>query len=187
MDRASSLGSLSNAAEKGKLKFLLRPRDLSVDDVTMNTRGHHRVGAKRLGIDRCRFLRLLCRPFARTCGVALPYIVVLTAAGDASHHRRSGGNLPRAFSLILFVSHRDIIRLRYVEIDGQLRKVLVIVKMRGGNHSKDIREYVITKNGVSIIEPRTTDYERLITGIPTRTGPREQQDEEAAPEPKAMP
>ena len=26
----------------------------------------------------------------------------------------------------------DIIRLRYVEIDGQLRKVLVVVKMRGG-------------------------------------------------------
>ena len=32
----------------------------------------------------------------------------------------------------------DIIRLRYVEIEGQLRKVIVVIKMRGGNHSKDI-------------------------------------------------
>ena len=30
----------------------------------------------------------------------------------------------------------DLIRMRYVEIDGQLRKVAVVVNMRGGNHSK---------------------------------------------------
>ena len=79
----------------------------------------------------------------------------------------------------------DIIRLRYVEIDGQLRKVLVVVKMRGGNHSKDIREYVITNKGVVVILPRRTDYTGLITGIPTRTGPRQAQMDEPAPEPKA--
>ena len=79
----------------------------------------------------------------------------------------------------------DIIRLRYVEIDGQLRKVMVVIKMRGGNHSKDIREYVITDKGVVVIHPRTTDYEGLSTGIPKRTGPRQPQAEEAAPEPKA--
>ena len=75
----------------------------------------------------------------------------------------------------------DIIRLRYVEIDGQLRKVLVVVKMRGGNHSKDIREYVITDKGVVVIRPRQTDYARLTTGLPERVG----QIKEGAPEPKA--
>jgi len=79
----------------------------------------------------------------------------------------------------------DIIRLRYVEIDGQLRKVLVVIKMRGGNHAKDIREYLISDNGVVIIQPRSTDYEGLITGLPRRTGPRKAQADEAAPEPKA--
>jgi circadian clock protein KaiC len=79
----------------------------------------------------------------------------------------------------------DIIRLRYVEIDGQLRKVMVVIKMRGGNHSKDIREYVITSKGVVVIHPRSTDYDGLTTGIPRRTGPRPAQKEEAAPEPKA--
>jgi len=66
----------------------------------------------------------------------------------------------------------DIIRMRYVEIDGQLRKVMVVVKMRGGNHSKDIREYVITEKGVVIIHPRQTDYIGLTTGIPSRLGQR---------------
>ena len=79
----------------------------------------------------------------------------------------------------------DIIRFRYVEIDGQLRKVVVVVKMRGGNHSKDISEYVITNKGVVVIHPRRTDYDRLTTGIPQRTGPRKAQINEAAPEAKA--
>ena len=79
----------------------------------------------------------------------------------------------------------DIIRMRYVEIDGQLRKVMFVVKMRGGNHSKDIREYVITEKGLVLIHPRRTDYYGLITGIPYRTGPRKAQETEAAPEPRA--
>jgi circadian clock protein KaiC len=53
-----------------------------------------------------------------------------------------------------------------VEIDGQLRKVMVVIKMRGGNHSKDIREYVITDKGVVVIHPRSTDYDGLTTGVP---------------------
>ena len=64
----------------------------------------------------------------------------------------------------------DIIRLRYVEIDGQLRKVIVVIKMRGGNHSKDIREYIINDKGVVVIGPRQTDYARLTTGLPERIG-----------------
>ena len=36
-----------------------------------------------------------------------------------------------------------------------------------------------------VIRPRSTDYVRLTTGIPERTGPRPAQKEEAAPEPKA--
>jgi circadian clock protein KaiC len=64
----------------------------------------------------------------------------------------------------------DIIRLRYVEIDGELRKIVLIVKMRGGNHSKDIREYQITTEGVIIIGPRLTGFRGLTTGNPERLG-----------------
>ncbi len=38
-------------------------------------------------------------------------------------------------------------------IGGPLRKVMVVIKMRGGNQSKDIREYVITDKGVVVIYP----------------------------------
>ena len=58
-------------------------------------------------------------------------------------------------------------------------------QMRGGNHSKDIREYVITEKGLVIIHPRRTDYYGLLTGIPRQTGPRRAQQDESAPEPRA--
>ena len=41
--------------------------------------------------------------------------------------------------------------------------------MRGGNHSKDIREYVITAKGVVILGKRLTDYQGLISGIPVHS------------------
>jgi circadian clock protein KaiC len=62
----------------------------------------------------------------------------------------------------------DIVRLRYVSIEGELRKILVIIKMRGGDHSKDVVEYEITSDGVMILGERMKDYQRLITGIPER-------------------
>jgi circadian clock protein KaiC len=58
----------------------------------------------------------------------------------------------------------------------------MVVKMRGGNHSKDIREYIINENGVVVIGPRQTEYVRLTSGLPERIG---QVPHEMAPEPKA--
>jgi circadian clock protein KaiC len=88
--------------------------------------------------------------------------------------------MPLSHYAISFLTD-DILRMRYVEIDGQIRKVMMVVKMRGGDHSKDIREYVITNRGVVVMAPRQTDYTGLTTGIPTRVGKRE----ESSPEPKA--
>ena len=64
----------------------------------------------------------------------------------------------------------DIIRLRYVSIDGQLRKIMVVIKMRGGNHAKDIREYEITSKGVVILGKRLTNFQGLISGVPVHSG-----------------
>jgi circadian clock protein KaiC len=39
------------------------------------------------------------------------------------------------------------------------------VKMRGGNHSKDLREYEITDKGI-IVGDRLRGYRGLVTGVP---------------------
>jgi circadian clock protein KaiC len=76
----------------------------------------------------------------------------------------------------------DIIRLRYVSIDGQLRKIMVVIKMRGGNHAKDIREYEITSKGMVILDTRLTNYQGLISGLPVHKNRSDPMDE-PTPEP----
>ena len=149
-----------------------------------------RVGAKRLVIDSLVGFEMALAPGFRADFRESLYRMIgaLTGAGitilSTVEVEDSFTSLQFSHYAISFLTD-DIIRLRYVEIDGQLRKVMVVVKMRGGNHSKDIREYVITNKGVVVIHPRRTDYYGLTTGIPQRTGPRKAQEDEAAPEPKA--
>ena len=192
-DRAASLGlHFKTPQEKGKLELLyLRPLDLSVDEITQQILDAvKRVGAKRLVIDSIVGFEMALAPGFREDFRESLYrmIVALTGAGvtilTTVEVEDNFTALQFSHYAISFLTD-DIIRLRYVEIDGQLRKVMVVIKMRGGNHSKDIREYVITDKGVVVILPRRTDYEGLITGIPTRLGPRPAQADEAAPEPKA--
>ncbi|HSR11512.1 MAG TPA: ATPase domain-containing protein, partial [Thermodesulfobacteriota bacterium] len=82
--------------------------------------------------------------------------------------------LPFSAYAVSFLSD-DLIRLRFVSIRSQLRKVLMIIKMRGGAHSKDIREYEITSAGVKIGEC-LEDYQGLITGIPRLQDPGERKE-----------
>ena len=59
----------------------------------------------------------------------------------------------------------DIVRMRYVSINGQWRKMLMVVKMRRSQHSIDMHEYEITSEGVVIREP-LRGYRGLTSGIP---------------------
>ena len=182
---------LEAAQETGKLEILfLRPLDLSVDETLQEILDAIiRTGAKRLVIDSLVGFEMALAPGFRADFRESLYrmIAALTGAGitilSTVEVEDTFTAMPFSHYAISFLTD-DIIRLRYVEINGQLRKVLTVIKMRGGNHSKDIREYVITAKGLVIVQPRRTDYHGLITGIPRQTGPRQAQDDESAPEPK---
>jgi len=60
-----------------------------------------------------------------------------------------------------------IIVQRYIEIDSCLQRVLAVVKVRGSDHSKEIRRYEITEAGIVIGDPVLT-YEGLLGGSPTQ-------------------
>src|SRR5665213_1097248 len=193
IQRAGTFGlHLKAAEEKGILEVLyLRPLDLSVDETMQEILDAIvRVGAKRLVIDSLVGFEMALAPGFRTDFRESLYRMIggLTGAGvtvlSTVEVEDTFTALPFSQYTISFLTD-DIIRMRYVEIDGQLRKVMVVIKMRGGNHSKDIREYVITHEGVVIIHPRRTDYLGLTTGIPYQSGPRSPQEVETAPEPKA--
>lgn len=192
-ERAAGFGlNLKKPQERGTLEILyLRPLDLSVDETMQEILDAvKRIGAKRLVIDSLAGLEMALAPGFRADFRESLYRMIgaLTGAGitilSTVEVEDSFTAMPFSHYTISFLTD-EIIRMRYVEIDGQLRKVMMVVKMRGGNHSKDIREYVITKKGVVIIHPRSTDYLGLTTGIGERTGPRPAQENEPGPEPKA--
>ncbi len=45
-----------------------------------------------------------------------------------------------------------IISLRYIRKESGLRKLLLILKMRGTDHDRRIKEYAITNHGINIME-----------------------------------
>lgn len=192
-DRASGFGlDLKKPQEEGRLEILyLRPLDLSVDETMQEILDAvKRIGARRLVIDSLAGLEMALAPGFRTDFRESLYRMIgaLTGAGitilSTVEVEDTFTAMPFSHYTISFLTD-EIIRMRYVEIDGQLRKVMMVVKMRGGNHSKDIREYIITTKGVVIIHPQSADYIGLTTGIAERSGPRPAQEAEPGPEPKA--
>jgi circadian clock protein KaiC len=176
--RASAFGlDLETPQHDGKLTVLyLRPLDLSVDETMQEILDAvKKLDAKRLVIDSLAGFEMALAPGFRTDFRESLYRMInaLTGIGvtilSTVEMEESFTGFPFSTYSISFLTD-DIIRLRYVEIDGELRKIILIVKMRGGNHSKDIREYQITPEGVVIIGPRLTGFRGLTTGNPERLG-----------------
>ena len=61
-----------------------------------------------------------------------------------------------------------IVVQRYIEIAGQFKRVLSVVKVRSSEHSKDIRLFDITGEGI-IVGETLSGYSGIMTGSPTIT------------------
>jgi circadian clock protein KaiC len=69
-------------------------------------------------------------------------------------------------SQISFVADSYLL-LRYVEIESAIRKALLVLKMRGSDHAKDIRQYDITKTGFEV-QAKFEGREGILSGSPRR-------------------
>ena len=69
----------------------------------------------------------------------------------------------------------SILLLRYVEIAGQFKRVLSVVKVRASAHSKEIRFFDIEHDGIKI-GGTVTGYHGILSGYPTLISPAEQAD-----------
>jgi circadian clock protein KaiC len=58
-----------------------------------------------------------------------------------------------------------IIMQRYIAFKGELRRIMGVVKVRGSVHSKELRAYEISGDGL-VVEGVLTEYEGLLTGSP---------------------
>ncbi len=174
--RASIFGlDLKTPLADGTLEVIyLRPLDLSVDEMMQELLDAvKRTGAKRLVIDSLAGFEMALAPGFRADFRESLYrmIFALTGIGITI---LSTLEMEELFTELRFSTYSisfltdDILRLRYVEIDGKLRKIMAVIKMRGTAHSNDIREYEITATGIKIGDC-LEDYSNLITGIPHKT------------------
>ncbi len=154
----------------------LRPLDLSIDETLTALRDAVlRTGAKRAVIDSLSGLELALAPTFREDFRESLYRMVgaLTSMGVTVV---STVELPDSYMNLQFSPHGiaflsdAIIMLRYLELESELRRAVAVVKVRGSQHSKEIREYAIDATGRLTIGARLTGYRGLLTGTPRERG-----------------
>jgi len=159
-------------AEKKLEIVYLRPLDLSIDEtLTALSEAVHRIGAKRAVIDSLSGLELALAPTFREDFRESLYRMVgaLTGMGVTV---LSTVELPDSFTTLQFSPHGiaflsdAIIMQRYIEIGGQLKRAIAVVKVRGSQHSKDLCEYEIDAHGTIVVGEPLHGYEGLLTGAP---------------------
>lgn len=168
--RNSEVGKMLKA---GALELIyLRPLDLSVDEaLAAILEAVERLKAKRVVIDSLSGFEVALAPTFREDFRESLYRLVgtLTATGVTVFMT---AEVSEAFSEARFTSENvsfitdEIMVQRYVEIKGELRRVMAVIKMRGSDHSHEFRSYEVTANGVVVGGP-LTEYDGIITGVPT--------------------
>ena len=177
MTRAKTLGvDLQAMVDAGMLRIIyLRPLDLSVDETLAEILAAvEELGAARVVIDSISGFEIALAPafredfresFYRLVGALTAVGVTVLMTNEVTGQGRDG-DLSFTGERVSFLTD-DIIVQRYVELDGQLRTVLAVVKMRGSTHSRDFREYTVTPRGAVVGEAMHA-YSGILTGFPVR-------------------
>lgn len=148
-----------------------RTLDLSIDETLHNLVAMiNKMQAKRVVIDSLSGFELALAPVFREDFREALYrmIAVLTGMGVTV---LMTAELEDRYTDLRFSSYGNafladaIVIQRYVEISGQLRRVISVVKVRASAHSMDIRFFEIGKDKVSIGE-RVTQYQGILSGQP---------------------
>jgi len=63
----------------------------------------------------------------------------------------------------------NIIVLKYVELCGQMRRLVSVLKERGSDHKKELTEFQITNNGINILKP-LIGFEGLMSSSTRKIG-----------------
>ncbi len=164
---------IGKMVDEGKLELIyLRPLDLSVDEALYAIlEAVERLGAKRVVIDSLSGFEVALAPtfrddfresFYRLVGTLTATGVTVFMTAEVSEGFRDARFTSENVSFIT----DEIIVQRYVEIEGELRRVMAVIKMRGSEHTHEFRTYEVTRNGV-VVGDALTEYDGIITGVPT--------------------
>ncbi len=127
------------------------------------------MGARRILIDSISHFDQLVENVIELRAVVYGLINALKREGLTSILTRESpvllggeeGQNPLAFVVDSYIL------LRYVELESTIRKALLVLKLRGSDHAKDIRQFEITRQGIEIMS-KFEGQEGIMSGSPRR-------------------
>lgn len=174
-DDAASFGWDLRALEQAnKLRVIMTSPEVSRADLEQ-VDGHiqamiQEVQASRILVDSLsHFDRLSDETVARR-GMLFSFINSLKREGLTSLLTRESatliGQTEGLEEDVAFVVDSYLL-LRYVEIESAIRKALFVLKLRGSDHAKDIRQFEITRTGIEV-RSKFEGREGIMSGSPRR-------------------
>ena len=148
-----------------------RPLDLSIDETLHDIiTAIDALKARRVVIDSLSGFELALAPTFREDFRESLYrmVAVLTGMGITL---MLTAELEDSYVDLRFSPHGTafltdtIIMQRYIELKGQLQRVLAVVKVRGSAHSKELRAFEISEDGI-VVGDALENYDGLLTGHP---------------------
>ena len=159
--------------KKGLLRVVMTSPEVSLLDIESvggMIEGHiDQTGARRVVIDSISQFARLTKDPVELRGLEFNFI-------NALKRERLTAVLTRESPVLLGEAKEDsdigfvvdsYTILRYVEIESAIRKALLVLKMRGSDHAKDIRQYDILAHGFEV-QSRFEGQEGILSGSPRR-------------------
>lgn len=173
-DAASFGWDFYQMEREGKLRVIMTSPEVSRADLEQVggriERLVQEIGAKRILIDSLSHFERLGRDPAHLRSIVYGFInslkregltAMLTRESTALLGEMEGGDDAFAFLVDSYVL------LRYVEIESAVRKAILVLKMRGSDHDKGIRQFEITSRGIEVQSP-FEGREGIMSGSPRR-------------------
>jgi circadian clock protein KaiC len=174
-DDAASFGwDFRRMEREGKLRIVMTSPEVSKADLEQVggkiERLVQEIGAKRVLVDSVSHFERLSGSPTELRGLVYGFVNALKREGLTAVLTRESmallGEGDGADDSLAFLVDSYTL-LRYVEIDSSVHKAVLVLKMRGSNHDKGIRQFAVTSRGIEVRAP-FEGREGIMSGSPRR-------------------
>jgi len=173
-DAASFGWDFHQMEREGKLRVVMTSPEVSKADLEQVggriERLVQEIGARRVLVDSLSHFERLGEDPADLRSIIYGFVNALKREGLTAVLTRESvallgeaAGMDDAFAFLV----DSYILLRYVEIESAVRKALLVLKMRGSDHDKGIRQFEITSRGIEVRAP-FEGQEGIMSGNPRR-------------------
>ena len=173
-DAASFGWDFRQMEQEGKLRVIMTSPEVSKADLEQVggriEKWVQEIGAKRILVDSLSHFERLGKEPRHLRSIVHGFVNALKREGLTAVLTQENlallGESEGKDDAFAFLADSYIL-LRYVEIESAIRKALLVLKMRGSDHDKGIRQFEITSRGIEVRAP-FEGREGIMSGNPRR-------------------